>query len=272
MKWSSPSQNAKEWLWWPSYHIQIQKCHKGSSAENTHGSNGLQAEFFQHNASLWSILSTDVPNEITPKKRQLPRSLRASIILLLCKKRATEKVANYGIVALVNLAAKNITFVFSAFLKPVLKYLIPLLQASFIPSRETAESSIIPQYTAHRAKSKCKRPILLCLDFAKAYDRVHWSYRTLILHRQRIEAKRVKFIEALCSKQEAALWISENVCKRFKVSRGVLQENNTSPFLFVLQMVPLSSVLNILRKTYGIQVSNDSIPQTGSFYANASTL
>lgn len=251
---------------------EVRNAIKAAAQNKAAGSDGLRAEFFQHGENHWAIILADIVNEIMQRKRQLPRSLRTSIIVLLYKKGTPEDAANYRPIALVNVAAKIITSIFCTRLKPILKHLVPPSQTGFIPGREITENLIIVQDIMHWAKSNCKSATLLCLDFEKAYDRVQWPYMKRVLRKQGFGAKWMNLIETIYSGQETAVSINGMVGKRFEVSRGVLQGDPISPFLFVLQMVPLSNMLESLRQTHGIETPDGSILQTGSFYADDSTI
>ena len=70
-------------------------------------------------------------------------------------------------------------------LKCIIENLINLLQASFIPGRQTSGNILMAQEIIHiMTKSKVKKGgLMFKMDLDKAYDKVRWSYliETLVL-------------------------------------------------------------------------------------------
>lgn len=112
--------------------------------------------------------------------------------------------------------------------------LTPPAQTGFIKGRSITENLLVLQVAMHYAKTNNIPAILLSLYFAKAYDRVQWTYLLKVLTALRFGPRFTQFITKLYTDREAMLNINGHLTSPFHIERGVLQGDPLSPLLFTL--------------------------------------
>lgn len=152
---------------------------------------------------------------------------------LLYKNETLKEVANYRKIVLVNMAAKRMVSSFCAWLKPMLQYLMPPSQTSRIAGRKITKKQIIAQKITHWAKSSWKGAILICVDFAKAYETVQWSCLKEVLQEHGCATGWMNLSKAFYSGRETVLTINGNIRKNCAVRRGVFGGGPISLFLSI---------------------------------------
>lgn len=80
---------------------------------------------------------------------QVPVCMNRSLICLIPKTEQSENIAQFRPICLSNVVMKIVSKIISERLKPLMKDLVGLEQASFIPGRQTTDSIIVAQEMIH---------------------------------------------------------------------------------------------------------------------------
>ena len=103
------------------------------------------------------------------------KSLNATFIALIPKKRDTLNIRDYRPISLVGSMYKLLSKVLANRIKMVLESLISDSQNAFVGSRQTLDSILIANECLD-SRLKSSIPRILCkLDIEKAYDHVNWD-------------------------------------------------------------------------------------------------
>lgn len=78
----------------------------------------------------------------------------------------------------------------------------------------------------------------------KAFDRVEWNLLSVMMLKLGFDTDWVKLIMRCISSVSFSVVLNGNVTDKFKAERGVRQGDPLSPFLFLVCMKGLSSLLN----------------------------
>ena len=235
------------------------------------GPDGLRAEIFHLHPDKWASILTHIYNAAM-NGTQLGKNFRESIIILLYKKGSQLEPANYRPIALINIIAKILSSIHNYRLRKHLHSIIDRNQTGFVPGRSITENVLLVQDTLHWAKNNCPSAIVLCLDFAKAYDRVDWSFLKQSLTKTGFGPKWLTLINNIYNNRTAQLTINGRTTARFDITRGVLQGDPLSPALFIIQASPLYSLIAKLRTMCAIPLTINTTIPAGTFYADDSTL
>jgi hypothetical protein len=88
----------------------------------------------------------------------------------------------------------------------------------------------------HTLKIKKKVGMLIQLDMEKAYDKISWHYMEKTMEAFEFDQHWIKWIINLVSTMSFSFLVNGAPVKSFYPSRGIIQGDPISPFLFILMM------------------------------------
>jgi hypothetical protein len=125
-------------------------------------------------------------------------------------------------------------------LQPILEEVICHDQSAFLPMRYILDNIVLTQETLNWAKVS-KQPVLLKLDFVKAFDRVAWSFLFHAMEALGFDAEFINMTKLLFTGATASVCVNGTTSKPFQLSRGVRQGCLMAPYLFLI----VGEILNI---------------------------
>jgi hypothetical protein len=97
-------------------------------------------------------------------------------IILLPKIKEAERIQQYRPICLLNVSFKIFTKVATIRLNTVADHVVQPSQTAFMEGRNILDGVTILHETVHKLHSKKLNGVILKIDFAKAYDKVKWSF------------------------------------------------------------------------------------------------
>jgi hypothetical protein len=211
--------------------------------EKALGPNGFPAEFFK---KAWSIASQDVIVAIRNffQSRKLLKAANATIIMLVPKKVNHSNMGDFRHIFSCNLIYKCITKILTNRLVSCLEDLISPNQTAFIPNRSITENVLLAQeFMKNYHKSGEMAHCTMKVDLVKVYDSVKWDF---VLHSLCCFDMPGKFVSWVQQRITSPwFWVAVNgtLVGYFEGKRGFGQGDHLSPYLFVLSMEVLPSLL-----------------------------
>lgn len=116
--------------------------------------------------------------------------------------------------------------------------------------------------------------VALKLDMSKAYDRVEWSFISYVMEKLGFPCEWIDLVNECISTASFSILINGEAIGNFSPSRGLRQGDPLSPYLFLLCMKGLSSMLCHARSNCitGIAMSPSSPKISHLFFADDSLI
>lgn len=177
------SRAMNESLLAPFMHEEVKKALFSIGDFKVPGPDGLHAVFYKR---FWHLLGGDLIDEVLTAVNTytIPEGWNDTIIIMIPKTKAPEKVTQFRPISLCNVVYKVISKMLAARLKIFLPEIISSTQSAFIPGRLITDNFLVAFESFHTIKKRRQGKTGLCavkLDMHKAYDRVEWDFLEKIM-------------------------------------------------------------------------------------------
>lgn len=208
------------------------------------GPDGFSASFFQSN---WDVVGPAITKEIQSffLTGALPYSINETHIRLIPKIHSPKMVSDYRPIALCNVYYKVISKILSLRLKPILQEVISETQSAFVPGRIISDNVLITHEMLHYLKmSKATKHCSMAVktDISKAYDRLEWSFISMVLERMGFCDTFIQWMMQCISTVQYAFLLNNEVVGNVVPQRGIRQGDPLSPYIFILCAEVLSGL------------------------------
>lgn len=179
-------------------------------------------------------------------ERKLSDNLNDTLLVLFPKKKNLQRMTDLRPISLCNVIYKIIGKVLANRLKVLLPLVVSENQSAFLKGRLISDNIMISFEVLHYLKRKQQgkvRYMAMKLDLSKAYDRVEWSYLDEIMRRMGFCDRWVNLIMECVKTVKYSITHEGEVFGQIVPSRGILQGDPLSPYLFILCAEGLSSII-----------------------------
>lgn len=241
------------------------------------GPDGMPALFYQN---YWHLVGEDVINQALNflNGDRSVDLLNKTFITLIPKKKICEYPSDYRPISLCNVLYKIISKVLANRLKTVLPSIIHEAQSGFVPGQLITDNALVAYECFHYLRKKkkgIKGNLALKLDMSKAYDRVEWSFLERMMEKMGLPRNYINLIVKCVTSSSFSILVNGQPSRWFKPSRGLRQGDPLSPFLFIICVDGLSSLLQDAEERkaiHGIKVGRKVEPISHLFFADDSLL
>ena len=221
----------------------------------TPGIDGITTEFYQ---KFWYLIKNNFVNSFNMAftKGQLTETQKLAVIILLDKGKDRTLLQNWRPISLLNVDYKIVTKVIAMRFKHLLPNLINRNQVGYVKGRTITENIRLISDIMFFTK-ECNLPgILINVDFSKAFDSVNWLFLYETLKKFNFGPSFIKWIKLFYSDVKSCISNNGNLSRSFKLERGVRQGDPLSPYLFILVVELLASVVRSDKLIKGLTVND----------------
>ncbi|XVF22870.1 hypothetical protein REPUB_Repub12eG0208500 [Reevesia pubescens] len=209
------------------------------------GPDGYQAAFYQRN---WDVVSSSVCSFVRSAfiNGCFDENVSKVLISLIPKVDHPKTLSQLRPISLCNVSVKLISKIIVSRLRPFLGDIIHPTQSSFVHGRSSTDNIVVLQEAVHSLNKMkgAKGGLIMKVDLEKAYDRVNWDFLRWVLMDLGLPSSLIALIMyCITSTTMSILWNGDTT-DAFKPTRGLRQGDPLSPYLFVLCLQKLSSLID----------------------------
>ncbi|KAJ0768031.1 putative RNA-directed DNA polymerase [Helianthus annuus] len=173
----------------------------------------------------------------------ISKGVGSSFITLIPKVENPVGLGEYRPITLIGVISKVILKVLTNRLKTVMESVTYETQLAFLSGRYILDGPLIISEVMSWAKRRGKELFLFKIDFEKAYDNVHWGFLMSIMKQMRFPDRWCHWIRGVLASAASSVLVNGSPTFEFSCSKGIRQGDPISPFLFIIVMEALSSII-----------------------------
>lgn len=239
---------------------EVQSCLRKLSNSKCPGIDGLPVEFYK---LFWPQLSDaymDLLNECFQTK-ELPLTMRTSIITLIYKKGERTSLSNYRPISLLCADYKLIAKVLAERMKLVVHSIVDDDQTGFVPGRNINENIITFLEVQEHMHNSESSGFAFLADIEKAFDSVCRDFLLASLETLGFGPYFISWFQTLHNNSIARLTINGHLSAAFDICSGVRQGCPWAPLLFLVATEPFAC--NVRKTGIGINIAGTKVSYKG---------
>ena len=227
---------------------------KGLGSSKTPGMDGLTKEFY---LAFWDVLNAELIKSLNSAfdSGTLSTSQQQVVITLLEKPGKDKRLlSSWRPISLINVDTKICSKVLSNRMSKVLTKLFDPDQAAFIKGRNIEDSIRLIDDIMDFTMKNDESLILFAADFEKAFDSIEHNFILASLTHFGFGEDFIKWISVLLRGNRACVLNNGFATNLFNIARGTKQGDPISPYLFILVIEVLASLVRQNRQIEGIWI------------------
>jgi hypothetical protein len=208
------------------------------------GSDGFNVGFFQR---YWGTFKESVTMAVLDflNGGEMPEEVNRTLLVLIPKVANPQQLSQYRPISLCNVLYKICSKSMAIRMRGFLDEIISEEQSAFVPGRLITDNVLIAYECIHYLGNKKwnSSAYAIKLDMAKAYDKVEWQYLRCIMSALGFSERWTNLVMRCVTSVSFSVRVNGQFSEVFKPSRGIRQGDLISPYLFLLCVEGLSSML-----------------------------
>ena len=172
------------------------------------------------------------------------RSLNTTFLVLIPKKGGADDLRDFRPINLVGGFYKLLAKVLANRLKKVVSKVVSTAQNAFVEGRQILDAVLIANEAINSLIKRNESGVLCKLDIEKAYDHLSWNFLLIVMRKMGFGDKWAAWIRWCISTTSFSVLVNGTPSGFFHSSRGWRQGDPLSPYLFVIGMEALCTLIN----------------------------
>ena len=237
---------------------EMEKVVKLMPNNKSPGLDGIPIEFYKQ---YWELIGDEVHKIISEALDggELTTSQRRTAVILLYKKGERKDIKNWRPLKKINTDRKIGSKIMTERLKKVLHKIIHEDQTGGIKGRYIGENVRLLLDIIEMKEQENEDGVILLMDEEKAYDRVERPWVYTVMRHVNIGNRFIKWVKTIYNKGEACIITNGYKSSFFRETRGLLQGESLSGFLYILQAEPLSRKIKADNNITGMSIKKPNI-------------
>nr|GEY88882.1 putative RNA-directed DNA polymerase, eukaryota, reverse transcriptase zinc-binding domain protein [Tanacetum cinerariifolium] len=266
----SLSQAQHDFLEIPFSRDEIKKAVWDCGCDRAPGPDGFTFGFF---TAFWDVIEEDVVRFILEFSRthNIPKGCNPSFIALILKSSNARFVSDFRPISLIGCQYKIIGKLLANRLSMVIGDCVSPVQSAFIKGRCILDGPLILNEIMAEYRCLHKKLLLFKVDFEKAFDSVRWDYLDAVMLKMGFGSKWRSWISGSLHNVRSSVLVNGSPTKEFELFKGLRQGDPLSPFLFILAMEGLHSLMCKAKELglfKGANIGRDNIKVSHLMYAD----
>ncbi|XP_071713183.1 uncharacterized protein [Rutidosis leptorrhynchoides] len=176
-------------------------------------------------------------------KGEISKGCNASFFSLILKRKDPVNLGDYRPISLIGSYYKIFSKILATRLQKVIHKVIGPEQCAFIKERYILDGIIIVNESYQELRRQKRKGFLFKADFEKAFDTINWEYLLTIIRKMGFGVKWLSLIRACLNSTSISILVNGSPTHEFTPQRGVRQGDPLSPYLFIIAVEGLNSLI-----------------------------
>ena len=212
------------------------------NGDKASGPNGFTLAFWQ---ACWEFVKEEIVDLFKEfyDQRSFAKSLNTTFLVLIPKKGGAEDLGDFRPISLLGELYKLLTKVLANRLKKVLEKVVSVDQNAFVRGKQILDALLIGNEVIDFWHKRKEEGLICKLDIEKGYDSINWNFLMKVLLKMGFGSRWMEWIWWWISTTKFSVLVNGVPAGFFSNSKGLRQRDPLSPYLFVLGMEVLSTLI-----------------------------